>query len=385
MTMRRLTGVSAPIVLAALGASLGGLLFGYDTAVISGTATALQAQFHLSDSALGLTVAIALIGTVIGALGAGLPADRLGRKKMLMLIAGIYVLSSLGAGLSTQWPQLLASRLLGGLAIGAASVVTPIYIAEVSPPRYRGRLVALNQLNIVVGILLAYLFNYLIASVVPEPFAWRWMLGIVAFPSLAFLSVTFLLPESPRWLVQNGQPEAALAVVNRLGIEDPQKHIQHIHKSIIEQDDRAADKLFQAQYFSPITFAIGLATFNQLSGINALMYYAPYIFRIAGASHDLALLQAVAVGLTNCLFTILAFFFIDRFGRKPLLYAGSIGMAAAPLTVAFQLSHARPDGTLVLLVPHRDELQGPPPAYLKRSSHASSRLTSAPCETGNRD
>jgi MFS family permease len=193
--------VSLVMVLSALGAALGGLLFGFDTAVISGTTAALQSRFALSDGALGFTVASALIGTVIGSLIAGAPADRFGRKPMLLAVAICYVVSSLGTGLAFDWYSLIGFRFLGGLAIGAASVVTPIYIAEVSPAHVRGRLVALNQLNIVLGILLAFLSNYAIASLAPADVAWRWMFGIVAVPSVLFLVVTFVLPDSPRWLV----------------------------------------------------------------------------------------------------------------------------------------------------------------------------------------
>ena len=213
--------VTGAIVLSALGAALGGLLFGFDTAVISGTTTALQARFALSDASLGFTVASALIGTVIGSLVAGAPADRFGRKPMLLVIAVAYVVSSLGAALADSWTVLLLFRLLGGLAIGAASVVTPVYIAEVSPARFRGRLVALNQLNIVLGILLAFLSNYLVAQLAPAETAWRWMLGMVALPSAVFLLVTLLLPDSPRWYATKERDREALAVLGQFGFDCP--------------------------------------------------------------------------------------------------------------------------------------------------------------------
>jgi SP family xylose:H+ symportor-like MFS transporter len=341
--------VTTAMILSAAGAALGGLLFGFDTAVISGATSALQQQFALSDSALGFTVASALIGTVIGSLIAGAPADRLGRKPMLLIVAIAYVVSSLGSGLAPSWILLLAFRFLGGLAIGAASVVTPIYIAEVSPAEYRGRLVALNQLNIVLGIVLAFLSNYIIASLVSPDTAWRWMFGIVTVPSVLFLLVTLTLPESPRWLVVKGRDALARGVMVRLGFADPNGEVVHMQQASVRAPDAAAPRLFQAAYSVPVTCAIAIAMFNQLSGINALLYYAPRIFELAGAGAGSALLQSIAVGGTNLLFTILALFLIDRFGRKPLLYVGSVVTAAALILVGLQLESASPDGTLVLV------------------------------------
>ncbi|WP_218036304.1 MULTISPECIES: sugar porter family MFS transporter [Sphingobium] len=341
--------VSRPMILAAAGAALGGLLFGVDTAVISGTTSALQARFALSDSALGFTVASALIGTVIGALTAGAPADRFGRRAMLIAIALCYVVSSLGCAFAAGWYTLVAFRFLGGLAIGAASVVTPIYIAEVSPAAYRGRLVALNQLNIVLGILLAFLSNFIIANLAPEDTAWRWMLGIIAVPSAFFLAITFLLPDSPRWLTVQGRSDAARLVMARLGFADPDAEVDKMLEAAARDKHGEKPRLFQAAHSLPVACAILIAMFNQLSGINALLYYAPRIFELGGAGADTALLQSVAVGGTNLLFTILALFLIDRFGRKPLLYFGSVATAAALFLVAAQLESAQPNGTLVLL------------------------------------
>lgn len=337
------------IILSSAGAALGGLLFGFDTAVISGATSALQERFALSDAALGFTVASALIGTVLGSLTAGAPADRFGRKPMLMVIALFYVISALGSALAPNWAALLAFRFLGGLAIGAASVVTPIYIAEVAPTRFRGRLVALNQLNIVLGILIAFLSNFAVASLAPADIAWRWMLGVVAVPSTLFLVVTMLLPRSPRWLVQNGRVEQARMVMGRLGFTDPDAEIGRMKAASAREESRVKARLFSRAHSMPVACAILIAMFNQLSGINALMYYAPRIFELAGAGADSALLQAVAVGGTNLVFTISALFFIDRFGRKPLLYFGSVGTAAALFLVAQQLSRPVPDGTLVLI------------------------------------
>lgn len=337
------------IVLSALGAALGGLLFGFDTAVISGTTEALQRRFDLSDGALGFTVASALIGTVVGSLIAGAPADRFGRKPMLVVVAIAYVVSSLGSGLADSWATLLAFRFLGGLAIGAASVVTPVYIAEVSPARFRGRLVALNQLNIVLGILIAFLSNYVIAQLLPPETAWRWMLGIVAAPSVIFLLVTLVLPDSPRWYAIRGREAEAIGVMQRLGFRDPDTEFVRMREALARDTHGAKPRLFQRNYSVPVACAIAIAMFNQLSGINALLYYAPRIFELGGAGADTALLQSVAVGGTNLLFTVLALFLIDRFGRKPLLYVGSVICAAALILVGLQLETAQPDGTLVLI------------------------------------
>ena len=336
------------IVLSAAGAALGGLLFGFDTAVISGATQALQERFALTDASLGFTVASALIGTVIGSLVTGAPADRYGRKAIMLSVAIAYVVSSFGTALAQSWPMLIAFRFLGGLAIGAASVVTPIYIAEVSPARFRGRLVAMNQLNIVLGILIAFLSNYLIAQAFPPEIAWRWMFGIVAVPSALFLAVTFVLPESPRWLAIHNDRAKAVAVMTRLGFLSPQAELVKIEAAERRDAGRSDTRLFQSAHSFPVACAIAIAMFNQLSGINALLYYAPRIFELAGAGADSALLQSIAVGGTNLLFTVAALFFIDRFGRRPLLIVGSVVCAAALLLVGWQLERTAPDGTLIL-------------------------------------
>jgi SP family xylose:H+ symportor-like MFS transporter len=344
-------GVTGVMIMSAAGAALGGLLFGFDTAVISGTTSALQDRFALTDGQLGFTVASALIGTVVGSLIAGWPSDRYGRKAVLLAVAIAYVISSLGSALADAWPIFLAFRFLGGLAIGAASVITPVYIAEVSPPHVRGRLVALNQLNIVFGILLAFISNYLIANVFPPDVAWRWMFGIVTLPSVLFLTVTFVLPESPRWLVSVGRDERALGVMEQLGFSDPAGDLRHMREAA-EQElaaTHAKPRLFSRVHSLPVTCAIAVAMFNQLSGINALLYYAPHIFEVSGAAADSALLQSIAIGGTNLVFTIAAMFLIDRFGRRPLLFFGSLGTAAALFLVAYQFESAKPDGTLILV------------------------------------
>ena len=343
--------VTAIMILSAAGAALGGLLFGLDTAVISGTTSALQERFALSDAQLGFTVASALIGTIMGSLVAGWPSDRFGRKPVLLAVAIAYVVSSLGSALAESWGVFLAFRFLGGLAIGAASVIAPIYIAEVSPAHVRGRLVALNQLNIVFGILLAFVSNYVIAGLLPPDAAWRWMFGIVTVPSAFFLAVTLILPESPRWLVSADRDAHALAVMDRLGFRDPAGDVRHMREAAAREltATHARSRLFSSAHSFPVVCAIAIAMFNQLSGINALLYYAPHIFELAGAAADSALLQSIAIGGTNLAFTVAALFLIDRFGRRPLILLGSIATAAALFLVAWQFESTTPDGTLVLI------------------------------------
>ena len=319
-----------------LVAALGGLLFGFDTAVISGTTDALTRVFSLDKFWLGFTVASALIGTIVGAISAGRPADRFGRRSVLMVIAVLYIVSSLGSAFPWDWHSFLFFRFLGGLGIGGASVVSPMYIAEISPARYRGRLVAITQFNIVFGILLAFFSNYLITRCNLGENEWRWMFGVVAVPSTAFLLFLFLTPQSPRWLVMKDRLAEARQELLDLGTSPASvdAEIETLRASLVQSQARLREPFFQHKYRRPILLAVAIAMFNQLSGINALLYYAPQVFRMAGASQDAAMLQAVAVGGTNLLFTMLAVAVIDRFGRRKLMLAGSIGYILSLSSVA---------------------------------------------------
>jgi SP family xylose:H+ symportor-like MFS transporter len=341
-------GSHKTVIFSTIIAALGGLLFGFDTAVISGTTNALQARFELDDFWLGFTVAIALIGTIIGAFGVGKPGDLLGRKRTLMCIAILYFVSALGSALAFGWLDFLFYRFIGGLAVGGASVIAPMYIAEIAPAHLRGRLVALNQLNVVGGILLAFFSNFLIGYYMDAEVAWRWMLGVEAIPAALFFFLLFLIPYSPRWLVKKGRIDEAHKVLDEIGSVDTEVEIQQIIKSLQVVPGENADKLFQRKYMFPIFCAWAIAMFNQLSGINALMYYAPKIFEMAGFSPEASLLQAVLIGGTNLLFTALALFVIDKLGRRPLLIAGSIGTAASLFLVGFQFSTDEMSGSLVL-------------------------------------
>jgi sugar porter (SP) family MFS transporter len=305
-------------------AALGGFLFGFDTAVISGVERSIQELWSLDDFWHGFTVASALIGTVLGSLTAGYPAEKYGRKRALQAIGLLYLVTSIGTALTGSWHIFVLLRFLGGIGVGASSVVGPMYISEISPAASRGRLVALFQFNIVSGILIAFVSNYLLFGVSDE--AWRWMLGVQAIPSLLFFVLVFSVPESPRWLVRKGNTAQALDVLEDIGEPEPQKAYETIKASVSQTPAGTREKLFTSANRAPILYAVILAMFNQLMGINAIMYYAPRIFEMTGLAKDSALLQAVSIGLTNMIFTILAISVIDKLGRRTLLIIGSVGM-----------------------------------------------------------
>ena len=319
--------MTRPLLAASIIAALGGLLFGFDTAVISGTTEDLRTVFSLSSFWLGFTVSSALIGTIVGSLLAGRPADVFGRRKTLFAIAALYFISAVGSALAWDWFSFLFFRFIGGIGVGGASAVSPLYIAEISPARVRGRLVALTQFNIVLGILLAYLSNYLIAGADLGAVEWRWMFGVEALPAAAFFLLLFWNPDSPRWLVAQRRLAEARDVLARMGTDtgSVETEVDEIEKSLALERHSLREPLFQRAYRGPILLAVAIAVFNQLSGINALMYYAPQIFRMAGAGEDSALFQAVIVGLVNLAFTMAALAIIDHFGRRNLMIVGSIG------------------------------------------------------------
>ena len=331
----------------ALIVAMGGFLFGLDTAVISGAEKAIQQLYHLSNAWHGFTVAVALIGTVVGSFSAGWPSEIYGRKKVLLFIAFLYGLSALGCAFAPSWLVLVTSRFLGGLAIGASSVIGPMYIAEIAPAHIRGRLVALFQFNVVFGIFLAFLSNYLLAGIGEN--AWRWMLGIVAAPAFLFFGLIFLIPDSPRWLVKHNLIARAKEVLALCGRVDIDGEINDIVESLNIHADSPAESLFSKKYSRPILYAVLLAAFNQLSGINAIMYYAPEIFKSTGDASGSALMQTVLVGIINVLFTLVAIKYVDRWGRRTLLLIGCAGMAVclAIVGAAFYFGFAK--GYLVLI------------------------------------
>jgi sugar porter (SP) family MFS transporter len=304
--------------------ALGGFLFGFDTAVISGAEQDIQKIWGLNSVKHGFTVSIALIGTVIGALFGGIPSDRIGRKKTLFWIAVLYLVSAMGSALSTNWYLFMAFRFLGGLGVGASSVAAPMYISEISPAHRRGQLVAMFQFNVVFGIVIAYISNYFIAGTGPN--AWRWMLGVEAIPAILFLFLVLKIPRSPRWLILKrnlvDEARAVLELINPANVDETLKNIQQSkHEANTDQH------LFRSRiYRLPIILAVLIAFFNQVSGINAIIYYAPRIFEMTGLGESSALLSTAGIGIVNFIFTLLAMRFIDKFGRRTLMLIGSMGL-----------------------------------------------------------
>jgi len=327
--------LNAILLMSAAVGALGGLLFGFDTAVISGGTEALSRVFQLDETAKGLTVAIAVVGTVFGALLAGLPGERYGARECMKLLGVFFFVSSAGCALAWNWPALLAFRFLGGIAIGGVSVLAPVYIAEISPARWRGRLVGLFQFSIVLGILVAYLSNYLIDLAGIGDLDWRCKLGSGALPAILFFSLLFAIPRSPRWLAGKGRLDEARAVLRDIGEENIEGKMRDILDSIETEGGFAETPLFSPKHRLPIFLAVSIAMFNQLSGINGLLYYLNDIFQQAGFSKASGDIQAVLIGGTNLLFTVLAMTIIDRVGRRVLLLAGSVGTALCLSGVAW--------------------------------------------------
>jgi len=331
--------------------ALGGLLFGFDTAVIAGTTHSLTLAYSLTPRQLGFTVSVALIGTVIGAMSAGIPGQKYGARETLRLLAVFYVLSALGCAFAWNWHTLLIARFLGGLGIGGSSVLGPVYIAELAPAKIRGRLVGMFQINIVIGILLAYLSNFLIARQGLGAMEWRWQFGVAALPAVLFLVMLFGIPQSPRWLVTQNRVEEARQILQKMGADDPETELQEIVSSIHLESLQKTEPLFSRKYRVPIFLAITIGMFNQLSGINAILYYLNDIFAAAGFSKLSGDLQAVAVGGTNLLATLLGMSVIDKLGRKTLLLIGSVGTALCLAGVArIFLTHQHQDYLLWFLV-----------------------------------
>jgi len=326
---------NAYLVKSTIVAALGGLLFGFDTAVISGTTQALTAVFQLSPGALGITVASALWGTILGAIFGGVPGDRYGRRDSLRIMAVLYVVSALGSAFAWDWYSLLFFRFIGGLGIGGSSVLGPLYIAEIAPAAWRGRLVGFFQFNVVAGILVAYLSNYLIGLAGFGETEWRWKLGVSAGPAVLFFLMLFVIPRSPRWLAMKGRENEARDVLRQTGAADYEEELKTIARAAAAERESEAVPLFSARHKLPIFLAISIGAFNQLSGINAILYYLNDIFAQAGFNKVSGDMQAVLVGFTNLLFTTIAMTMIDRLGRKRLLIIGALGTAACLFGVAY--------------------------------------------------
>ena len=328
-------------------ASLGGLLFGFDTAVISGAEKDIQDVYQLSNFLHGFTMSSALIGTIIGALLSTSPVEKYGRRNCLIVIAVMYLLSAIGSALAPDnaWWLFIFSRFLGGLAVGASSVAGPLYIAEVSPSHWRGRFVAFFQFNIVLGIVLAYYSNYLIDGIEND---WRWMLGVEAVPALLFALLLFSIPESPRWLMARSREQEARKVLASVDDTDLDGKVEEIRQSLAASMGES-ESLFQHKYWKPVLIAFLIATFNQLAGINAILYYAPRIFEMSGVARGASLVQSVIIGLTNLTFTMIGMVLIDKVGRKKLLYIGAFGMTLALGTVAYGFYNEFTTGYLLLI------------------------------------
>ncbi len=349
----------------ALTGALGGLLFGFDTAVIAGVTHSLQLQFTLTEAQKGFTVAIALYGTVLGSILSGPLGQRIGSRSALRIMGILYLISALGCALCPSWIVFLLCRFLGGIGIGGSSVLGPVYIAELSPAKWRGRMVGLFQINIVLGILLAYLSNAVIAHFITSPIQWRVQLGVGVVPAILFLLMLLTVPQSARWLITQNRIEEAAQILANLGSPNPNAELEAITSSLQAEGGLIQHTLFQSRYRFLIFLAISIGLFNQLSGINAILYYLNDIFASAGFSSVSANIQAVVIGLANLVATLIGISIIDRIGRKPLLLIGAVGCALSlagvawifhtnqhlhlllPLLIAFILSFALSQGSVI--------------------------------------
>ncbi|MBW8749452.1 MAG: sugar porter family MFS transporter, partial [Acidobacteria bacterium] len=330
--------------------ALGGLLFGFDTVVIAGTTGRLTETFHLSAQSLGITVSIALWGTVIGCILAGPLGQRSGGRNALRLMAVMYIVSALGCALAWSWPSLLIFRFIGGLGIGGSSVLGPVYIAELAPARWRGRLVGTFQANIVIGILLAYVTNWWIARLDLGSEEWRWQLGIAFLPALLFLVLLYTIPQSSRFLITRNSIDDALAVLRMMGTENPQAELNEIRSSLHQDSLQRKEPLFQRSLRLPIFLAISIGFFNQLSGINAVLYYANDIFAAAGLSRLSTFSQSIYIGLANLAGTVIGMLLIDKLGRKTLLLLGAVGTFVCLLFTAILFRQGTHLGGVVWLL-----------------------------------
>jgi len=343
--------LNTTLVKSTVVAALGGLLFGFDTAVIAGATASLTTTFRLSPNGLGITVSVALWGTVFGALLASIPGDRYGRRDSLRVMAIFYLVSALGCAFATHWYALLFFRFIGGLAIGGSSVLGPMYISEIAPAKWRGRLVGLFQFNVVAGILIAYLSNYEVGLFLQGgPNEWRWKLGVSALPAAFFFLMLFGIPRSPRWLARKGRTAEARSVLEAIGEENIDSELRAMNDAFEQEKKQGQERLFQAKYRLPLFLAFSIAIFNQFSGINAILYYLNDIFARAGFSKVSSDLQAVAIGATNLLFTMLAMSIIDRVGRRSLLLIGALGTAFCLAGAAAIFWTGQHEGLLVWLL-----------------------------------
>jgi sugar porter (SP) family MFS transporter len=342
--------LNSNLIRATVTGALGGLLFGFDTVVISGAIDSLVRLYGLNPNEKGFTVAIGLVGTVIGALGAGQVGQRLGSRETLRITALLYVASALGCGLAWNWPAFLVFRCIGGLGIGASSVLGPVYIAELAPAKWRGRLVATFQFNVVFGVMLAYISNYVIRTMHLGGAEWRWQVGVATAPAILFLVMLFGIPRSPRWSASQNRIDEALSVLKMMGEPNPEAELADIRAALAQEHATAHERVFQWKYRYPLFLAISIGAFNQLAGINAILYYLNNIFAAAGFNQISSDQQAIAIGATNFLFTIVGMSLIDKLGRKTLLLIGAAGCASCLAGVAWVYSTHTHNGDLLWLL-----------------------------------
>jgi sugar porter (SP) family MFS transporter len=331
-------------ILISLIVALGGFLLGFDSAVISGAVKGITIYFEMTEWMLGFSVGCVVFGAMAGNLLAGPMSDMFGRKKILIIVAALFTISATWSALATGYIEFITARIIGGIGIGGAILIAPIYIAEIAPPKLRGSLVSFNQLNIVIGISVAYFSNYFLVNIEGE--SWRWMLGVEAIPAAIYFLALFTVPRSPRWLIRKlNKVKLARKILVKIGGEEyAEVTIAEIQRgmSSTEEKGRLSD-LFKYRNRTIMIIAIGIAFFQQITGINAVFYYAPTIFEQAGGSTDSSFLQAIVVGLTNLVFTLVAIWLIDRLGRKPLLLIGTTFMTIALLMAAFAFNNATYD------------------------------------------
>ena len=348
----------------ALAVALGGFLMGFDASVISGVVTFIEPEFSLTKLELGWSVASLTLAATLAMTVAGPLSDRLGRRPVLRLAAMLFAVSAVASGVAPNFTALVAARMLGGLGVGAALIIAPMYIAEIAPAAMRGRLVSFNQLNIVVGISAAFFSNYLILRLGQSDLAWtqalhlgewswRWMLGVEALPALFYLVVLLAVPESPRWLVMHGRDDDARRVLDRVSDSaQAEADIQAVKASL--EGGSSAEGVALRELFGPsmrrvLVVAVTVAILQQITGINSVFFYAPMIFEQSGLGTDASFMQAVLVGLVNLVFTVLAILFVDRLGRRPLIGAGLVGIAVCMLIIAYGFAFAEGNPMIILI------------------------------------
>jgi MFS transporter, SP family, arabinose:H+ symporter len=342
------------VTLVSIVAAVGGLLFGYDTSVISGAIGFMQTKFSLSNAMQGWVVSCLLIGAIIGAGFAGFLSDRLGRKKMLIAAGLLFTIGSILSAIAPTINLFVMARIVGGLGIGVSSTLVPLYIAEIAPSKHRGRLVSLNQLAVVIGISAIYFVNKAIVNAGNQTwdinYSWRWMLGCGLIPGIVFVVLLFLVPESPRWLQKQGFEDKAFLILEKInGTQRAKKELEDVKNSIQKESSGSLSLLFKPGFRIALLIGVVLAILQQVTGINAIMYYAPEIFKEVGAGTNASFTETIIVGLVNFVFTIVSLWFIDKVGRKTLLIIGSAIMTISLAVVGFEFQATHPNGTLILI------------------------------------